>query len=205
MSCFVFLEPVLFTIVGKKFFFLHSCSNNQLSCGILRKIFKMRAGDYERIINHDWPNNKLIGLLIISWGRLLLSQEHIKENRKRIPWVRPWIRKRDSEGAYYSIINDLRLTDKENFWKKISEKPLAAIPILLFCLNKNYYKIICFHFFLYCTNGHCLSKSSLQLMLLSLLRHAIQKTKEHILHPFDLIHYTEIIFFWVNMWSFYMF
>ena len=77
LSCFVFLEPVLFTIVGKKFFFLHSCSNNQLSCGILRKIFKMRAGDYERIINHDWLNNKLIGLLIISWGRLLLSQEHI--------------------------------------------------------------------------------------------------------------------------------
>ena len=60
-----------------------------------------------------------------------------KEKRKRRQWVSPWIRKRDSKGAYYSIINDLRLTDKENFWKKISEKPLAAIPILLFCLNKN--------------------------------------------------------------------
>ena len=62
---------------------------------------------------------------------------YIKEKRKRRQWVCPWIRKRDSKGAYYSIINDLRLTDKENFWKKISEKPLAAIPILLFCLNKN--------------------------------------------------------------------
>ena len=30
---------------------------------------------------------------------------------------RPWIRKRDSKGAYYSIINDLRLTDKEDFRK----------------------------------------------------------------------------------------
>ena len=65
------------------------------------------------------------------------SRTYIKEKRKRRQWMRPWIRKRDSKGAYYSIINDLRLTDKENFWKKISEKPLAAIPILLFCLNKN--------------------------------------------------------------------
>ena len=40
---------------------------------------------------------------------------YIKEKRKRRQWVSPWIRKRDSKGAYYSIINDLRLTDKENF------------------------------------------------------------------------------------------
>ena len=53
----VFLEPVFFTIVGK-LFFLHSWSNNQLSCGILRKIFMMQAGDYERIINYDWPKTK---------------------------------------------------------------------------------------------------------------------------------------------------
>ena len=50
LSCFAFLEPVFFTIVGENFF-LHSWSNNQLSCRILRKIFTMRAGDYERIIN----------------------------------------------------------------------------------------------------------------------------------------------------------
>ena len=31
-------------------------SNNQLSCDILRKIFTMREGDYERITNCDWPN-----------------------------------------------------------------------------------------------------------------------------------------------------
>ena len=41
-----------------------------------------------------------------------------------------WIRKTDSEGAYYSITNDLRLTDKEDFRKNICKKPLAAIPIL---------------------------------------------------------------------------
>ena len=40
---------------------------------------------------------------------------YIKEKRMRRQWVRPWIRKTDSKGAYYSIINDLRLTDKENF------------------------------------------------------------------------------------------
>ena len=34
----------------EKSFFLHLW-------GILRKIFTMQAGDYERIINYDWPNN----------------------------------------------------------------------------------------------------------------------------------------------------
>ena len=34
----------------KKSFFLHSGSNNQLSCSIL-----MHVGDYERTINYDWP------------------------------------------------------------------------------------------------------------------------------------------------------
>ena len=61
----------------------------------------------------------------------------IKERRKRRQWMPSWIRKRDSKGAYYSIINYLRLTDKGDFRKKIFKKPLAAIPILLFCLNKN--------------------------------------------------------------------
>ena len=52
----VFLEPLFFfTIVRKTFFFLRSWSNNQLSCGILRKIFMMLAGDYDRIINYHWP------------------------------------------------------------------------------------------------------------------------------------------------------
>ena len=62
---------------------------------------------------------------------------YIKERRKRRQWMRPWIRKRDSKKAYYSIINCLRLTDKEDIRKKIWKKTLAAVPILLFCLNKN--------------------------------------------------------------------
>ena len=62
LSCFAFLEPVFFTIVWK-FFFLHLWSYNQLSCGILRKIFAMRAGDYERIINYDWPKNIILNVL----------------------------------------------------------------------------------------------------------------------------------------------
>ena len=53
---------VLFCIPGtyvfyssweKNIFFLHLRSNNQLSCGILRKILTMQAGDYEQIINYD--------------------------------------------------------------------------------------------------------------------------------------------------------
>ena len=42
-------------------------------------------------------NNNLTGLLIITGGDLLLSQEHIKERRKGRQWVRPWIRKTDSK------------------------------------------------------------------------------------------------------------
>ena len=57
LSCFVFLEPVLFTIVGKKIFFSPFVINNQ--CGILRKVFTIRAVDYERIINYDWPYLRL--------------------------------------------------------------------------------------------------------------------------------------------------
>ena len=53
-----------------------------------------------------------MGLLIIAGGGLLLSQKQIKERRKRRQWVRPWIRKKDSEGTNYSIINNLRLTEK---------------------------------------------------------------------------------------------
>ena len=47
---------------------------------------------------------------------------YIKERRKQRQWMRPWIRKRDSKGAYYSIINYLRLMDKEDFRKKIWKK-----------------------------------------------------------------------------------
>ena len=63
----------------------------------------------------DIDNNKLMGLLKIAAGGLLLTKNDIKERRKRRQWVRPWIRYRDSKGAYYSIINDLKLTDKEDF------------------------------------------------------------------------------------------
>ena len=84
----------------------------------------------------DIDNNKLMGLSIIAGGSLLLSQQHIKESRKQRKRVRFQIRKRDSKGAYYSIINDLSLADKD-FRKYLRMNTLAAIPILLFYLNKN--------------------------------------------------------------------
>ena len=65
----------------------------------------------------DIGRNKLMRLLIIAGGGLLLRQEYIKQRRKRRQWVRPLIRKRDSKGKYYSIINDHRLTDKVDFRK----------------------------------------------------------------------------------------
>ena len=75
-------------------------------------------------------------LSIIAGGSLLLSQQHIKESRKQRKRVRFQIRKRDSKGAYYSIINDLSLADKD-FRKYLRMNTLAAIPILLFYLKKN--------------------------------------------------------------------
>ena len=57
----------------KKTFSPHSRSNNQLSCSILRKIFTMWAGDYEQIINYDWPNS--YGMLKWRWTILHKKSE----------------------------------------------------------------------------------------------------------------------------------
>ena len=65
------------------------------------------------------------------------SWRWFKERRKRKKWVRLWIRKKASKEAYYSIINDLNLTDKVDFRKYLRINTLAAIPILLFYLNKD--------------------------------------------------------------------
>ena len=67
----------------------------------------------------DIDSNKQLGLLTTA-GCLLLSQEHIKiKEKKQRNWVHPWIRKRDSKGGYYSIINDLKMTDKGHFRKSL--------------------------------------------------------------------------------------
>ena len=56
-SLFTFILFALFCIPGTCVFYnwkkIHSWSNNQLSCGILIKIFRMQAGDYEQIIMID--------------------------------------------------------------------------------------------------------------------------------------------------------
>ena len=55
----------------KKSVFLDSGSNNQLSCSILRKIFMMCVGEYERTINYDWPypfaSNSFATSHVLSW------------------------------------------------------------------------------------------------------------------------------------------
>ena len=97
--------------------------------------------------------NKLMGLLIITRRGLILSQEDIKKGvNKDNGW------ERDNMGAYYSIINDLRLTDKEVL-ESTSERIHQHT-----CMFK--IKIV-FPRFVYCTSGHCFSKSSLHLGLIS--------------------------------------
>ena len=95
---------------------------------------------------------------------MLLSQEHIKERRKQRKCVRFQIRKGDSKRAYYSITKDLSLADKD-FRKHLRMNTLAAIPALLFYLNKNWNYV--FTLFLYCTSRNYLSKNSLPLLLVS--------------------------------------
>ena len=101
-------------------------------------------------------SNKLMGLLIIAGGVFLLSQEYIKQRRKRQKWVHPFIRKRDSKGAYYSIINESRLTHKEDFRKNLGvntfilhitnlQKTIGSHSCT--CFIKIKIKIMCFQFF----------------------------------------------------------
>ena len=65
------------------------------------------------------------------------SWRWFKERRKRKKWVRLWIRKKASKEAYYSIINDLNLTDKVDFRKCLRINTLTVIPIFLFYLSEN--------------------------------------------------------------------
>ena len=76
-----------------------------------------RSQQTERIVNN-----------FLTWF-VTEPRSYIKERRERRQWVQTWLRKTDSKGAYYSIINDLRLTNNEDFRKKICKKTLAAIPI----------------------------------------------------------------------------
>ena len=89
-SLSIFILFVLFCTPGTHVFYnnwekIHLWSNNQLSCGILMKIFTMRAGDYDWIINYDWPkemrkNNSKLNFMknpwvsLISCGRLKISK-----------------------------------------------------------------------------------------------------------------------------------
>ena len=98
--------------------------------------------------------------------RLFVTEQprtHIKERRrKRRHWVLLWTIKIVSKGAYYSITNDLRLTDEENF--RIGKKPLAANQILWFCLNKNLNYVFTLFFIVH--KWTMFIKISWQLMLL---------------------------------------
>ena len=123
--------------------------------------------------------------IIIAGGSLLLSEEHIKERRKERKWVPFWIWKRYSKGAYYLIINDLSLVDKEDSRKYLQMNTLTAIPILSFYLNK--IKIVFLHFFYTAQVETIYQKVLYNSCLLLFLCHGIQKAKEHVLHKCNFI------------------
>ena len=74
----------------------------------------------------DIDNNKLMGLLIIAGGGLLLSPEY-KKTKEKTMTMGASLDKKDWQTI------GRPLTDH---WQTIG-RPLAAIPILLFYLNKN--------------------------------------------------------------------
>ena len=55
---------------------------------------------------------------------------YVKETRKRRQWMCPWIRKRDTKGAYYSqMMSGWR---KKSFRKKICKKTIGRHSFILF-------------------------------------------------------------------------
>ena len=44
-------------------------------------------------------------------------QKKPRRNRIRKTWMKDWLRKRDTKGAYVNILQELRLNDHENFRK----------------------------------------------------------------------------------------
>ena len=99
------------------------------------------------------------------------------------------------------------LTDKEDFWKKICKKPLAAIPMLWFCLSLSWRRPLSYRnqsidlwtgfymitalikpklcvstFFCNIQVDTVYQRVLYNSLFFLLLRHIISKTKEHILH-----------------------
>ena len=54
--------------------------------------------------------------LIISCSAELLLQNS-KKRRVRKIWVKNWLKMKNEKGAYNNILNELKLTDSENFRK----------------------------------------------------------------------------------------
>ena len=47
---------------------------------------------------------------------VIMELDKKKKSRRKI-WTREWLLKRNERGAYNGIVNELRLTDKEDFRK----------------------------------------------------------------------------------------
>ena len=121
-------------------------------------------------------NNKLMGLLMIAGEGLLLRQEHIKERRKWRKSVRHSLRKRDSKCSLF-------------IWTILQ-------PFQYFYFIQIKIKIM-FPLFLYCTSGHCLSKSSFQLMLVSVYIMEFRKPKNIFCTSEASLCFTQKSIFWI--------
>ena len=58
------------------------------------------------------------------WKQMFLFIWYVKTDRKTFSilsfWVKPWLQHRSAKSAYHSIISELKLQERHNYWKYFS-------------------------------------------------------------------------------------
>ena len=56
-----------------------------------------------------------LSALLLGYGIKLREGRKKKRRKQRTLWVRPWISSRDELGAYNALINEMAMTDREDY------------------------------------------------------------------------------------------
>ena len=84
-------------------------------------------------------NNNIVLFVIISGVYGLLKtkmRKRRKKRRKRKHWVRPLLQRREERGAFYKLVRELQLTDKEDFRRflRMNTETFQVYSLLLLLL-----------------------------------------------------------------------
>ena len=61
----------------------------------------------------------LVIALLLGYGIKLREGRKKKRRKQRIVWVKPWRSRRDELGAYNALINEMAMTDREDYRQKL--------------------------------------------------------------------------------------